>query len=165
VKAYADTNLLARVYIEQMANADSDRLLDEVRTGLVEPLPVTWLLEIEFTAALELYVYFGRQGKEPRITPEQAAIAHADFDSDRRDGLIYQIADLTPARLVRQATTLARRHTAKHGHRTYDLIHVGSALELGCSAFWTFDRRAAQLAEREGLKVPPRLKSAMKKLR
>ena len=79
MKAYADTNLLARIYIEQMANADSDNLLAEVRTGLVEPLPVTRLLEIEFTAALELYVYFGRQGKEPRITPEQAAIAHADF--------------------------------------------------------------------------------------
>jgi len=165
MKAYADTNFLARLYLPQLQNNDALALVAEVRAGKVELLPITWLLQIELTGALELYVYCGSQGQYPRVTREQAAVAHHDFESDLGDGLLYEMADVDRQHLVRQTTTLARRHTAKYGHRTYDLIHVGSALELDCAAFWTFDRRAAQLAEREGLKVPARLKSAMKNLR
>jgi len=164
MKAYADTNFLARIYLEQLDNSENDRLLEEVRAGVLAPLPITWLLQIEFTCALELYIYCGSQGQQPRITREQAAVAHADFEADLKDGLIYRVEELEKPQLIRQAGTLARRHTAKHGSRTYDLIHVASALELGCTSFWTFDRRAAALAEREGLKVPARLKTAMKKL-
>jgi len=65
---------------------------------------------------------------------------------------------------VKQSDALSRRHTAGHGNRTDDILHSASALELGCDEFWTFDRRAAKLAEREGLTVPARLKSAMKQL-
>lgn len=125
---------------------------------------MTWLLEIELTGALELYVWCGRQGQHPHITPEQAAVAHEDFQSDIRDGLLYAPGDPSARQLVRRSESLIRRNTAKHGCRAYDIIHTACALDLECGEFWTFDRRAAKLAEREGLKVPARLKSAMKKL-
>ena len=164
MKAYADTNFLARLYLKQLGADDAIAQASEVIGGEIEPLPMTWLLEIELTGALELYVWCGRQGQHPRITPEQAAVAHGDFQSDLRDGLLYTPADLRARQLVRQSESLIRRHTAKNGHRTYDIIHTASALELQCDEFWTLDRRAAKLAEREGLKVPARLKSAIKKL-
>jgi predicted nucleic acid-binding protein len=44
--------------------------------------------------------------------------------------------------------------TARLGFRTYDLLHVASALVLGCDTFWSFDERTRNLARREELKVP-----------
>lgn len=161
---YADTNFLARMYLAQFASDDTDGMLEEVRDGRTGRLPLTWLLQIEVTAAWELYVFFGKQPQHPRVTAEQAAAAHADFRDDVRQGLIYQTADISTNRLVRAAEDLALRHTAKHGFRTYDLIHVASALELKCAEFWTFDQRTQRLAEKEGLRVPPLLKRAAKKL-
>lgn len=54
-------------------------------------------------------------------------------------------------KLERQFEELALRHTAKHGFRTYDLLHVASALALECDTFWSFDPKASKLAQLEGL--------------
>jgi predicted nucleic acid-binding protein len=48
---------------------------------------------------------------------------------------------------------LSNRHTAKGGFRTYDILHVASALVLGCDTFWSFDAKAKKLAKLEGLAV------------
>lgn len=161
---YADTNFIARMYLGQLSSDETDVLTAAVHSGAVKPIPLTWLLQVEVTAAWELYVFFGKQPHHPRVTPEQAAAAHADFRDDIEGGLIYRPADIEPRRLVRAVESLTLRHTAKHGCRTYDLIHVASALELKCTEFWTFDQRTMKLAEREGLKVPALLKRTAKKL-
>jgi predicted nucleic acid-binding protein len=57
------------------------------------------------------------------------------------------------AELEQQFEELALRHTAKHGFRTYDLLHVASALVLKRDTFWSFDPKASKLAALEGLKV------------
>jgi len=46
---------------------------------------------------------------------------------------------------------LSQRHTAKHGFRTYDMLHVASALTLQCTHFFSFDKKALDLAQLEGL--------------
>ncbi len=46
-----------------------------------------------------------------------------------------------------------RPYTASHGFRTYDLLHVSSALLLHCDVFWSFDPKANKLASLEGLKT------------
>jgi predicted nucleic acid-binding protein len=153
---YADTNLLTRLYLRLPGSGEADWLLDSARSGESVPLPVTWLLQAETVNAFEHSVYLGRQPGHPAVTPQQAAIAHATF----RDDLAAQ-AFLRPVRLSeplvsRQFEELALRHTARHGFRTYDLLHVASALLLGCDAFWSFDERAVKLARLEGLKVPSR---------
>ena len=48
---------------------------------------------------------------------------------------------------------LVHRHTARHGFRTYDILHVATALTLGCENFWSFDERANKLAALEGLQT------------
>ena len=40
-----------------------------------------------------------------------------------------------------------------HGFRTYDLLHVATALLLECDTFWSFDIKATRLAKLEGLRV------------
>lgn len=165
MKIYADTNFIARLYLPQFCHDDAATIMDDARSGRIARIPITWLLEIEVTSAWELYVFFGKQPEHPRVTPEQAAAAHADFRDDIRAGLIYEAAAVSTSSLVRAAEELTLRHTAKLGFRTYDIIHVATALELGCVEFWTFDQRAIKLAEKEGLRVPASLKRAAKKLR
>ena len=62
-------------------------------------------------------------------------------------------ADLDLALLEEAFHTLAHRHTARHGFRTYDILHVATALLLGCDTFWSFDAKAKKLAKLEGLKT------------
>jgi predicted nucleic acid-binding protein len=45
------------------------------------------------------------------------------------------------------------RYTARHGFRTYDILHVASARALGCSRFLTLDAKARKLARLVGLKT------------
>jgi hypothetical protein len=61
--------------------------------------------------------------------------------------------------LTRQTEELSLRHTAKHGFRAYDVLHVSSALLLRCDTFWSFDPKASRLAVLEGLKVPHALQA------
>lgn len=59
-----------------------------------------------------------------------------------------------PAKAIGRATELSLRYTLAHGHRTYDVLLVAAALELGATDFMTFDDRQAKLAKAEGLNVP-----------
>lgn len=54
----------------------------------------------------------------------------------------------------RIAERLAFQHTVMRGHRSFDVLHVASALHLGASEFLTFDVNQRKLAEAEGLVVP-----------
>jgi predicted nucleic acid-binding protein len=44
--------------------------------------------------------------------------------------------------------------TPRLGCRTMDILHVACAVEIGASAFLTFDKRQAELARFAGLDVP-----------
>ena len=61
--------------------------------------------------------------------------------------------EANPATLERQFEELSLRHTAKYGFRTYDLLHVASALIFDCDTFWSFDTKASRLAKLEGLEI------------
>ena len=50
---------------------------------------------------------------------------------------------------------LSAQHTIPGGHRSFDILHVAAALELGAKEFLTFDARQSALAEAENLTVKP----------
>lgn len=153
MKPYADTNVLTRLYLNLPETPAAGALLRSAVEIAAERIPITWLHRAEFANAIEIHVFLGQQGGHIRITREQAALAHALFADDRRAAQVCAVADISPDDLIPQVETLAARHTARHGFRTYDLMHVASALLLGCDTFWSFDAKAAHLAELEGLKL------------
>jgi predicted nucleic acid-binding protein len=155
MRPYADTNLFVRFYLPIAQTAESQALTNEAGQRGVGRLPITWLLEIELTNAIEHSVFTSRTTGQSRISPEAAAAAHAFFAEDiEQAGFLVRVG-LEADSLRRTARELSLRHTARHGSRTYDLLHVASALLLGCDTFWSFDTKARALAQAEGLAVNP----------
>jgi predicted nucleic acid-binding protein len=152
MKAYADSNFLVRLLYELPESGDAESLLAQLNAagGL---LPITWLHRAETVNALHLHVWQSRQPGQARVTYEQALAATEKFRSSVSEQAGLCSSRLVPAELEAKFEELALRHTAKHGFRTYDLLHVASALLLGCPLFWSFDQKANDLATREGLKL------------
>jgi predicted nucleic acid-binding protein len=150
---YADTNFFTRAYLELPDSREADRLLLKAKKGESAPLPMTWLHRVETLNAFQLHVFLAREAGQTFISPEQAALAHANFRSDVQSGEFFRPVAIPVGELEKQFEELSLRHTARYGFRTYDLLHVASALMLKCDGFWSFDPKASKLAALEGLKV------------
>ena len=150
---YADTNFLTRIYLRLPDSEAAWRLTDELPSTSARSLPVTWLHRLEFVNALQLHVFFARQPGQHFVTREQAILSLANFRADLTTESSVRNAAVPVNDLERQFEELALRHTARHGFRTYDLLHVASALLLKCDTFWSFDPKASKLAALEGLKI------------
>ena len=59
------------------------------------------------------------------------------------------------AKVHSRADELSARHTMTGGHRSFDILHVATALEAGAREFLTFDEQQGALARAAGLKVKP----------
>ena len=77
----------------------------------------------------------------------------ADLKSDLISGDVTTIP--APwAQIHLAAERLSELYTDASGHRSMDILHVATALELGVKEFLTFDGNQKKLAEAEGLVVP-----------
>jgi len=150
---YADSNFFTRSYLQSPVGEEADRLLETARRNGASPLPVTWLHRAEVLNAFQLHVFAARAPGQFFVTPEQAALASANFRDDVQSGEFFRLVVMPTGEVERQLEELSLRHTAKHGFRTYDLLHVASALILKCDTFWSFDAKASKLAALEGLKI------------
>ncbi len=149
MKTYADTNFFTYLYLEDSGSSRADALVSKQHPAL----PITWLLNIEVINAFEQATFSGYGEAQRRITPELAAACQQMFRDDLKDGVVMQTAEVPLHALTRLFEELSLRHTARHGFRTYDILHVASALLLKCHTFWSFDKRASKLAKLEGLKI------------
>ena len=153
MRPYADSNLFSRFYLRLSESEKAADLLEAARAEGNAPLPVTWLHRLEIVNALHLYLFAGKTGSQVHVTPEQTAAAHATFRTDLSEAAFLRPVQIELPELETQFQELSLRHTPKHGFRTYDLIHVASALILSCDVFWSFDPKASKLASLEGLQV------------
>lgn len=146
---YADTNFFTYLYLEDAGSGVAERLISQHRAAL----PITWLLRLEIINGLQQSVFSGYGAGSSRITSEHAGACQQAFRDDLRDGVALCTVELPMAEVTQLFEEISLRHTAKHGFRTYDILHVASALVLKCRTFWSFDKRAAKLAKLEGLKT------------
>jgi predicted nucleic acid-binding protein len=152
MKLYADTNFLSRLYLGLPIDEKTLAWLQSLGARNPPQIPVTWLHRSELCNAMQLYVFRTRSGLKSRITVEHSGAAWAQFREELSAGKLLATA-LPSSQLADEAEELALRYTARHGFRTYDLLHVASALLLGCDSFLSFDDNASQLAHLEGLKL------------
>ncbi len=149
---YADTNFLVLLYVQQAQTPVAERLLKSLGS---RRLPIPHLLYLELVNAVEQCVFASRRGREPRVSPQLAALYHSLILEDLQSALIVVDTPVSESQARRMFELLAMRHTAQHGFRAYDVLHVAQALVLGCDTFWSFDAKARKLAVLEGLKVNP----------
>src|SRR5687767_8145057 len=138
---YADTNFFTNVWANLTHSEEAQSLLAvlSVEQGY---LPVTWLVRMEFANALQRLVYESRHGTQSiHFSSEAALVARASFEGEMQAGDLLKRRDINSEELETAFDMLAYRHTAKHGFRTYDILHVTSALLLGCDTFWSFDTK------------------------
>lgn len=151
MRAYADTNFFTNLFLELSHHAAARALYDRHEAQPGELIPVTPLLEMEFLNALERYVFESRKGGQWRVNREGAMVAAALFEDAIQAHTDFEKSALGLLAIKILFEKIAQRHTAKWGFRTYDILHVASALVLGCDMFWSFDAKAKKLAALEGL--------------
>jgi len=87
------------------------------------------------------------------ISPGSAALYWAGFEAAIADGrLIVTTSNL--ADVVDEARRLSSIRTLVGGHRSFDILHVASALKMKATHFLTFDENQKKLAKAEGLDLP-----------
>ena len=153
MRPYADTNFLVSLYLDVGPYDLARAQVTEAFARQSDALPVTSLLWAEITNAFELHVHLMRHGGQWRVSPETAAAAIAAFEEHVREAGMFFACEVSWSELRREFRVLSQRHTAKHGFRTYDILHVAQARLLGCDEFWSFDGKARMLAELEGMRL------------
>ena len=149
MKAYLDTNFITHLYLERPETPQAEELL---RSHYPPPYPMTLLLRFEVVNAIQQYVFLSRMGQARPVTQETGLMAHASFTEDLNRGALFASPDI-PTGLVDTFENIALRQTAKHGFRTYDILHISYALVLGCTTFLSFDYKARKLAQLEGFMI------------
>jgi predicted nucleic acid-binding protein len=144
MSAYPDTSFLMSLYVR---DGNSTAALAWAQAGR-RSLPFTPLHRHELRNAVLLAVFRGWFGE---------TTAHhvlADIDADVAAG------SLAPTPLdwhdaLRDAERIGDVHTARHGLRSLDLLHLGAARSLGARTILTFDQRQAAAARAAGFQVGP----------
>lgn len=151
MKTYVDANALIRLYLNLPGSSEIDAALKCAEGRRMWPVAVPQLLQFEIANGIQRMAFESRTGGQWRVTPETALCAQADFEDDLTVEVFLRRSPLTLADIEPEFTSLAGRYTAKHGFRTYDIIHVASAITMRCRRFYSFDGKAKALAKLAGL--------------
>lgn len=140
--AYADTGFLVSLYGQDDHSATASALVKSEPIFLLTPLG-----EAEFTNALQLQVF------RKQWTRREAHLVQEQFHQHQAAG-VFRLQPLG-SEVWEKVLILSRRHSAKLGARTLDLLHVAAALVLNPDVFYSFDARQRKLAKAERLRVLP----------
>lgn len=149
MSTYADTNFITRLYLERPETAQAESIF----SAELPLLPIIWLTRLEVINAFEQSVLTGFGDAQSRVSAELAAACQQQFRDDLAQGVAMRLVNVSQAEISAKFEEIALRHTARHGFRAYDILHVAAALVLKCQSFWSFDKKACKLAKLEGLKI------------
>jgi predicted nucleic acid-binding protein len=117
------------------------------------PLIVTRLLLWEFRQSARFQAF--RYCKNPAVgyPLHEAEKMISDITDDIRDESVVSTEVDLMAVLV-TGERISKVRTFAGGHRSFDLLHVATAIELGAKAFLSFDTNQNGLASAEGFVTP-----------
>ncbi len=149
MRSAADTSFLCALYRLQ----DNSPVAASWFQAMPGPLEVTSLLLFEFRQSVRFQARLHRNDPTKGFPKPEASKMLADLKSDLATGALVVVpAPWSQVHLA--AERLSERHTEAGGHRSFDILHVAAAIELGAREFLTFDANQKRLAEAEGLTVP-----------
>lgn len=119
-----------------------------------EALHVSGLLLYEFRQSVRFQVWLQARNKDKGYPQSVAEVAFAKLQTNLDSGALVVASPDWPD-VHRLAETISNRHTMSGGHRSFDVLHVATALHLGAKEFLTFDTNQRKLATAEKLTVKP----------
>jgi predicted nucleic acid-binding protein len=149
MSVYLDTSFLCAMYRSQT----NSPLAAAYFQAMPDPLEVTTLLLYEFRQATRFQIRLHRHDPSKGYPRREGTKMLADLKSDLVSGAVVVIPGPWP-QVHNAAERLSELYTEANGHRTMDILHVATAIELGAKVFLTFNANQKKLAEAEGLVVP-----------
>lgn len=147
--AYPDTSFLCALYRTQ---ENSDRAL-AYRKAMSEPLHVTRLLLWEFRQSVRFQAFRHRKNRNVGYPLHEAEKMLSDLGDDLKESLVISVeVDFTT--ILVTGERISKTRTFVGGHRSFDILHVATAIDLDAKEFLSFDSNQIELAAAEGLKVP-----------
>jgi len=148
MSGFPDTSFLCSAYREQEHSVIADEYMDALST----PLPVSTLLLFEFRNSLRFQQRLFLPDRSRGFSKTEAERMLRALQSDLQSGRL-EIVPVDWADVHVIAERLSATHTAAHGHRFADILHVATGIHLGVEVFLTFDDNQKRLAEAEGMAV------------
>lgn len=149
MKSYPDTSFLCALYRLQTNSVKAAAYF----AAMPGSLEVTTLLLYEFRQAVRFQIRLHRYDSTKGYPLTEGTKMLMDLKSDLVTGDVITIPAPWP-QIHLTAERLSERYTDASGHRSMDILHVATAIELGARGFLTFDENQKRLAEAEGLAVP-----------
>jgi predicted nucleic acid-binding protein len=147
---YPDTSFLFAFYLRQSTSSAAAAYA----ASATEPLNLTDLVRFEFRQSIRFQVWRNAAKRTEGVNRADAQAALSQLDEDLKNG----VAVLHPCSLreiLIRADELSELHTVRGGHRSFDVLHVATALVLNAEKLLTFDQNQRALAKAAGLKVGP----------
>ncbi|MGL4401949.1 MAG: type II toxin-antitoxin system VapC family toxin [Luteolibacter sp.] len=139
---YVESSVLASVVMHDPNSGNAIALT----AGLVAPCLFNHLLKLEVCNAIRLKV------AEGAIDEVVAAKCERQVESLQKSGM-WQMVEPDWGRVFLRSIGFSRAHTSLMRTRSFDILHVAAAVELGATEFWSFDKRQRLLAREVGLRV------------
>jgi len=147
---YPDTSFLCALYRKQDNSSQADHYL----RALEAPPVVTSLLLFEFRQSVRLQTFLYGKDSSKGYPREEGQNMLGYLEANLKNGA-FKITPVDWAAVISVAEGLSVTHTAKMGNRSFDILHVATALVLKADIFVTFDTRLRALARTAGMKVKP----------
>ncbi len=147
---FPDTSFLCALYREQ----DNSTVARAFYQSLDEPLGVSAAVEFEFRQSVRLQVFLNFKDSTKGFRQAEAARVLAKLAHNIAVGALATVpADWPEVLLIAERLSVA--HTIQGGHRSWDVLHIATAMQLGAKYLLSFDLRQRGLAAANGLKIAP----------
>lgn len=151
MKFFPDTSFLCALYREQDNSAEAR----EFYQSLDERLGISAAVMFEFRQSVRLQVFLNSKDSTKGYRLAESVRMLAKLEQNLACGAIAMIPGDWPAVWLR-AERVSAASTIPGGHRSWDVLHVATALHLGAHTLLSFDLRQRSLAALNHLKVAPR---------
>lgn len=146
---FADTSFFCALYRKEIWTEEAIFFSELLHGEIV----LSSLVGFEFRQAIRLQVRQNLADRTSGISKEEATRVLSLFQRDTQTGLFRLLMPNWPE-VHTTAEILSAKHTENGGFRFADILHVATALQLGCEGFLTFDSDQQVLARLEGLRLP-----------
>ena len=150
MKYFPDTSFLCALYREQ-TNSPEARTFYQ---GMEEVLGISPAVGFEFRQSIHLQSFLHSKDPTKGFGKTEGERMLEKFKSNISAGAVEIIACDWPS-VFRIANRISDRHTISSGNRSWDVLHVATALERGSRAFLSFDARQRDLAAANSLEIIP----------